>query len=100
MRCALQRSAPPHARAGASHSVRPRNPEQPLERSVLRPPFQATALLGAHRDPSATHNCFAYKLGDQFRSSDDGEPGGTAGRPILSAIEGEGLDGVCVLVVR
>lgn len=36
----------------------------------------------------------------QFRSSDDGEPGGTAGAPILNAITGEDLDGVCVLVTR
>ena len=34
------------------------------------------------------------------RSADDGEPGGTAGRPILAAIDGEGLDRVCVLVTR
>ncbi|KAI7843529.1 hypothetical protein COHA_002771 [Chlorella ohadii] len=39
-------------------------------------------------------------VGQQYRSSDDGEPGGTAGRPILAAIEGEGLDGVAVLVIR
>jgi len=31
----------------------------------------------------ASHNCFAYKTGLEYRSSDDGEPGGTAGRPIL-----------------
>ena len=41
-----------------------------------------------------------YRLGDEYRSSDDGEPSGTAGRPMLSAIDGEGLDAVCVLVVR
>lgn len=40
------------------------------------------------------------QVGQQYRSSDDGEPGGTAGRPILAAIEGEGLDGVAVLVIR
>eukprot|EP00898_Chlorokybus_atmophyticus_P006768 jgi/Chlat1/7092/Chrsp57S00531 len=52
------------------------------------------------RDPSASHNCWAYKIGGSYRFSDDGEPGGTAGRPILSAIEGESLDHVAVLVVR
>ena len=51
-------------------------------------------------DPSASHNCFAYKIGDAYRFSDDGEPGGTAGRPMLSAIEGSGFDGVAVLVTR
>jgi uncharacterized YigZ family protein len=63
-------------------------------------PDEALAHIDARRDPSASHNCFAYKIGDVYRSSDDGEPGGTAGRPILSAIESEGLDHVCVLVVR
>ncbi|KAL4432217.1 hypothetical protein ABPG77_005979 [Micractinium sp. CCAP 211/92] len=61
---------------------------------------EAARLIDSRRDPSASHNCWAYKVGQQYRSSDDGEPGGTAGRPILSAIEGEGLDGVAVLVVR
>lgn len=62
--------------------------------------LQAMALLAAAQDSSASHNCFAYKLEEEFRASDDGEPGGTAGNPILSAITGEGLDGVCVLVTR
>ncbi|KAL4421472.1 hypothetical protein ABPG75_010763 [Micractinium tetrahymenae] len=61
---------------------------------------EAARLIDSQRDPSASHNCWAYKVGQQYRSSDDGEPGGTAGRPILSAIEGEGVDGVAVLVVR
>lgn len=52
------------------------------------------------RDPQATHNCWAYKVGDEYRFSDDGEPGGTAGRPILAAIEGQGLDRVLVVVTR
>ncbi|KXZ50590.1 hypothetical protein GPECTOR_16g765 [Gonium pectorale] len=61
---------------------------------------EALSLIRGASDPSASHNCFAYRLGDEFRSSDDGEPGGTAGRPILAAIEGEGLDRVAVLVTR
>lgn len=40
------------------------------------------------------------QVGEETRSSDDGEPGGTAGRPMLSALEGEGLDNVCVMVTR
>lgn len=61
---------------------------------------QALGFVEDAKDVSASHNCYAYKLGDEYRSSDDGEPGGTAGRPILGSIEGEGLDGVCVLVTR
>ncbi len=61
---------------------------------------QAMAVLAELSDPTATHNCFAYRIGDQYRFSDDGEPGGTAGRPILAAIEGRGLDGVLVVVTR
>ncbi len=48
----------------------------------------------------ATHNCWAWRIGDQYRSSDDGEPAGTAGRPILAAIDGQGIDQVIVVVTR
>lgn len=52
----------------------------------------------------ATHCCFAYRLGsgDQttFRTSDGGEPSGTAGRPILEAIENHGLTDVICTVTR
>ena len=50
--------------------------------------------------PDATHNCWAWRIGDDYRSNDDGEPAGTAGRPILAAIDGQGLDGVVVVVTR
>ena len=48
----------------------------------------------------ATHNCWAYRVGDDYRSSDDGEPAGTAGRPILAAIDGQGFDRVVLVVTR
>jgi putative IMPACT (imprinted ancient) family translation regulator len=60
----------------------------------------ALAVLAECRQTPATHHCWAYRLGDQYRSSDDGEPGGTAGRPILAAIDGAGLDRVVVVVTR
>ncbi len=60
----------------------------------------ALAFFAAKGDPDATHNCWAYKTTDGYRFNDDGEPGGTAGRPILQAIEGKGLTGVAVLVIR
>ena len=61
---------------------------------------EALAFLDRVRDPDATHNCWAFRIGDRYRFSDDGEPAGTAGRPILSAIEGQGLDRVMVVVTR
>jgi len=51
-------------------------------------------------DAAATHNCWAWRLDHLYRFNDDGEPASTAGRPILSAIEGKGLDHVMVVVTR
>ena len=52
---------------------------------------------------SATHNCWAYRVGpagEAFRSSDAGEPSGSAGRPILLQIEGHDLTDTAVVVTR
>ncbi|MFQ5637618.1 MAG: YigZ family protein [bacterium] len=58
----------------------------------------------ANRFHDATHNCFAYKIGvgdrADLRFSDAGEPSGTAGRPILQAIESKNLTNVAVVVTR
>lgn len=51
-------------------------------------------------DTLATHNCWAWRIGGHYRFSDDGEPGGSAGRPILQAIDGQGFDRVVVVVTR
>jgi len=52
----------------------------------------------------ATHNCFAYRIGiesqTEFRYSDDGEPSGTAGRPIYDTIDSHSLTNVLVVVTR
>jgi len=56
--------------------------------------------LAAVADVGATHNCWAWRFGQRYRFSDDGEPAGTAGRPILQAIDGQRLDGVAVVVTR
>ena len=61
---------------------------------------EAQLFLEQHSDLNASHNCWAWKFADQYRSSDDGEPGGTAGRPILAAIEAQDCDQVAVLVIR
>jgi len=63
-------------------------------------PADAQTFIEQHSDLNATHNCWAWKLGGQYRSNDDGEPGGTAGRPILAAIEAQDCDQVAVLVIR
>jgi uncharacterized YigZ family protein len=60
----------------------------------------AMDLVAQYSDADATHNCWAYRVGTAYRFSDDGEPGGTAGRPILQAIEGQGCDQVVVVVTR
>lgn len=61
---------------------------------------EAKAFIVAHADLRATHNCWAWRVGQDYRFHDDGEPGGTAGKPILSAIDGHALDNVVVLVTR
>ncbi|MDR6599542.1 putative YigZ family protein [Achromobacter deleyi] len=61
---------------------------------------EAMRFFAEHSDVEATHNCWAYRIGQEYRFNDDGEPGGTAGRPILQAIEGQDMDRVAVLVVR
>jgi uncharacterized YigZ family protein len=53
--------------------------------------------------PKATHHCYAYRLGidsNQFRANDDGEPSGSAGRPILGQIDSAGITNTLVIVVR
>jgi putative IMPACT (imprinted ancient) family translation regulator len=72
-----------------------------LARAVpLAAPEEVQAALATLGDPDATHNCWAWRVGGQYRSSDDGEPAGTAGRPILAAIDGQGCDQVLVVVTR
>jgi uncharacterized YigZ family protein len=63
-------------------------------------PAEALAFVEAVGDVGATHNCWAYRIGDAYRFNDDGEPGGTAGRPMLQAIDGQGCDRVVVVVTR
>ena len=57
-----------------------------------------TALRAAH--PGAAHVCWALLAGGQSAAHDDGEPGGTAGRPMLEVLRRQDLDGVLATVVR
>lgn len=50
--------------------------------------------------PNASHHCTAIKIGSLMRSSDDGEPAGTAGRPMLDVLANSEADGLCAMVVR
>jgi len=61
---------------------------------------QALAFVREVSDPTATHNCWAWRIGADYRFHDDGEPGGTAGRPILQAIDGQRMDQVVAVVTR
>ncbi len=82
-----------------------------FEEEIKKSRFQALAtpveseqevkdFLEAYRDPTTTHQCWAWKIGHHVRFNDDGEPSGTAGRPILATIEGNELTNVLVLVNR
>lgn len=66
----------------------------------LQDPEQATALIQSVADPDARHNCWAWRHGPLYRFHDAGEPGGTAGRPILAAIDGAAVDQALVVVTR
>ena len=53
--------------------------------------------------PKAVHHCFAYRIGtdgNNFRVSDDGEPAGTAGKPILGQLDSRSITNAAVIVVR
>ncbi len=60
----------------------------------------AKEFLARYSDPAASHNCWAWRIGQNYRFSDDGEPSGTAGKPILQAIDGHQLDRIAVVVTR
>ncbi|MBC7587382.1 MAG: YigZ family protein [Chitinophagaceae bacterium] len=65
--------------------------------------FKKQLQLLKKEHPKAVHHCFAYRLGldgNNFRASDDGEPSGTAGKPILNQIDSKQLTNILVVVVR
>lgn len=71
----------------------------------IRDPAVFKSILAEKKKdhPKAVHHCFAYRLGvtgDHFRANDDGEPSGSAGRPILGQIDSRGLTDTAVVVIR
>ncbi len=65
--------------------------------------WQAHLQYVKKEHPKGRHHCYAYRLGvdkNNFRANDDGEPSGTAGRPILGQIDSFELTNVIVIVVR
>ncbi|MCV9998992.1 IMPACT family protein [Pararhizobium sp. YC-54] len=60
----------------------------------------ARDFIAEQSDLTASHNCWAFRIGQTYRFNDDGEPSGTAGKPILQAIDGQGLDHIAVVVIR
>ena len=69
----------------------------PLESVSDFPSVYASFKL-AH--PKADHYPYAYRVGELFKSSDDGEPGGTAGKGLLVMLEEEGVQNAAILVAR
>ena len=86
--------------ARATHAIEVRHSRFLAQAAAAGSTGDAMAFLAEVADADATHNCWAYRVGAEYRSSDDGEPAGTAGRPILAAIDGQGFDQIVVVVTR
>jgi uncharacterized YigZ family protein len=86
--------------ARAAHTIEVKHSRFLALAAPVATPEAALAFIAEVSDADATHNCWAYRIGAQYRFSDDGEPAGTAGRPILAAIDGQGYDQVVAVVTR
>ena len=65
--------------------------------------FKKQLVLLKKEHPKAAHHCFAYRIGtdgNSFRVSDDGEPAGSAGKPMLGQIDSKEVTNIAVIVVR
>jgi len=86
--------------ASAEHLLEVKHSRFLARATPVNTPNEALTWLDRVRIVDATHNCWAWRMGQDYRSSDDGEPSGTAGRPILAAIDGQACDQVVVMVTR
>ncbi|KQY51258.1 YigZ family protein [Lysobacter sp. Root494] len=86
--------------ARTAHTLEVKHSRFIVHAAAVQTPEVALAFLHEVADSAATHNCWAYRIGNEYRFSDDGEPAGTAGRPILAAIDGQGFDRVMAVVTR
>lgn len=86
--------------APATHALEVRHSRFLAHAAPVDAPAAAMAFIARASEPDATHNCWAWRIGQEYRSSDDGEPAGTGGRPILATIDGQGCDRVAVVVTR
>ena len=86
--------------APARHAIDVRHSRFLANAAPIASAGDAAAFVAQASNADATHNCWAWRFGGDYRSSDDGEPAGTAGRPILAAIDGQGFDRVAVVVTR
>lgn len=72
-----------------------------LAQAVFLPSAEhAPELIAQLSTPNVSHNCWAWRCAEQYRFNDDGEPSGTAGRPILAAIQNQRFDQVLIVVTR
>lgn len=65
--------------------------------------FKEKLALTKKAHPKAVHHCFAYRMGtsgDVFRANDDGEPSGSAGKPILGQLDSRQVTDTSIIVVR
>jgi putative IMPACT (imprinted ancient) family translation regulator len=91
----------PQTLAGpARHAIEVRKSRFIAQATEVATPEAAAAFCARSADRDARHNCWAWRVGARYRFHDADEPAGTAGRPILMAIDAQGLDHVALLVTR
>lgn len=83
-----------------SHQVEIRKSRFLAQAAPVASTDEALAFLRQAAAADANHNCWAWRVGQDYRFHDDGEPSGSAGKPILAAIDGQDLDRVVAVVTR